>query len=181
MTTLVRRQLADLAAFVANLKERVRVAVAGELSRAVGDAVREVVGAVVARRVLAPPRSAPRGPWADRDERADGWGRPRDPWADDRDDDYDPDRGEVDDRAAGPPPGALVTVAVAAGAAVARWWAGRAGGGVLAAAGVGLGVGLVGLLGGSLARTAVAVLAAAADVLAATDALGAGAARLGRL
>jgi hypothetical protein len=182
VTTLVRRQLADLAAFVSNLKERVKVAVAGELSRAVGDAVREVVGAVVAGRVLAPPRPGPRGPWAGRDDRDDGWGRPRDPWADDPDDDgYDPDRGEGDDRAAGPPPGARVTVAVAAGAAVARWWAGRAGGGVLAAAGVGLGVGLVGLLGGSLARTAVAVLAAAADIVAATDALGAGAARLGRL
>jgi hypothetical protein len=74
-----------------------------------------------------------------------------------------------------------VTVAVTAGAAVARWWAGRAGGGVLAPAGIGLGVGLVGLLGSSLARTAVAVLAAAADILAAADALGAGAARLDHL
>ena len=180
MTTLVRRQLADLAAFVSNLKERVRVAVAGELSRAVGDAVKEVVGAVLAGRVLAPARSGPRGPWTGRDDRDDGWGRPRDPWADDRDDD-DPDREERDDRAAGPPPGARVTAAVAAGAAVARWWAGRTGGGVLAAAGVGLGVGLLGLLGGPLARTAVAVLAAAADLLAASDALGAGAARLGHL
>ncbi len=179
MTALVRRQIADLGAFVANLKERVRVAVAGELSRAVGDAVKEVVGAVLAGRVLAPPRAAPRGPWTGRDERDDGWVRPRDPWADDRDDDDDREEGQA--RAAGPPPGARVTAAVAAGAAVARWWAGRAGGGVLAAAGVGLGVGLLGLMGGSLARTAVAVLAAAADVLAATDALGAGAARLGHL
>lgn len=177
MTALVRRHLADLAAFVADLKERVRLAVAGELSKAVGDAVKEVVGAVLAGRVLAAPRPTPRDRWAERD---DGWGRPRDPWANDRaDDDYDRDEG--DDRAAGPPPGARLTVAVAAGAAVARWWAGRAGGGVLAAAGVGLGVGLVGLLGGALARTTVALLAAAADLLAATDALGAGAARLGHL
>jgi len=182
VTALVRRQLADLAAFVAALKERVRVAVAGELSRAVGDAVKEVVGAVLAGRVLAPPRPGPRGSWAGRDDRDDGWGRPRDPWADDRDDDdYDPDREEDDDRAAGPPPGARVTAAVAAGAAVARWWAGRAGGGVLAAAGVGLGVGLLGLLGGTLARTAAADLAAAADLLAAADALGDGAARLDHL
>ena len=77
MTTLVRRQLADLAAFVANLKERVRVAVAGELSRAVGDAVREVVGAVVAGRVLAPPRPGPRGPWTDREYCDDGRGGSR--------------------------------------------------------------------------------------------------------
>ena len=178
MTGLVRRQLADLAEFVADLKERVRVAVAGELARAVGDAVREVVGAVVAGRVLAPPRTTPRDRWAERD---DGWGRPRDPWVDDRDDDDDLEREERDDRAAGPPPGARVTVAVAAGAAVARWWAGRAGGGVFAPAGVGLGVGLVGLLGGPLARAAIGVLAAAADILAAADALGAGAARLEHL
>ncbi|QDU21339.1 hypothetical protein [Urbifossiella limnaea] len=179
MTTLVRRQLADLAAFVANLKERVKVAVAGELSKAVGDAVKEVVGAVLAGRVLAPPRPSPRGQWTDRD---DGRGRPREPWADDRDDDDDdPDREAVGDRDTGPPPTARVTVAVAAGAAAARWWAGRAGGGVLAPAGIGLGVGLVGLLGGSLARAVVAVLAAAADILAAADALGAGAARLDHL
>ncbi len=179
MTALVRRQLADLAAFVANLKERVRVAVAGELSRAVGDAVKEVVGAVLAGRVLAAPRPSQTGQWNNRD---DGWGRPRDPWGDNRaDDEYDPDRVEREDYVAGPPPAARVTVAIAAGAAVARWWAGRSGSRLLAAAGVGLGVGLLGILGGALARTAVAVLAAAADVLAATDALGAGATRLGHL
>ena len=178
MTTLVRRQLADLAAFVANLKERVKVAVAGELSKAVGDAVKEVVGAVIAGRVLAPPQPSQKGPWNTRD---DGWGRPREPWADDRDDDYDTDRETADAPAAGPPSGARVTAAVAAGAAVARWWAGRAGGGVFAPAGIGLGVSLVGLLGGSLARAAIAVLAAAADILAAADTLGAGAARLNHL
>ncbi len=172
MTGVVRRQLADLAAFAANLKARVRVAVAGELSRAVGDAVREVVDALVAGRLAAPPRPAPRGRWdGDRD---DGWRRPGDTWADD---DIEPD----DDPASCPPPAARVTVAVAAGAVVARWWAARAGRSLLAAAGAGLGVGLLGLFGGPAARTAVAVVAAAADVLAAAAALGAGAARLDHL
>ena len=61
--------------------------------------------------------------------------------------------------------------------AAARWWVGRRGT-LAAAAAVGVGVGLLGVLGGPVARTAVAVLAAAADVLAATDALGTAATRL---
>ncbi|MFO0799674.1 MAG: hypothetical protein U0804_19560 [Gemmataceae bacterium] len=173
MTALVRRQLAELAAFVANLKERVKVAVAGELSKAVGEAVKEVVGAAIAGRVLAPPRQAPRGRW---DHPDDDWRRPHDPWADDPDDEYDRDDVSDPER---PAPAARAAVAIAAGAAVARWWAGRAGGGLLVAAGLGLGVGLLGLLGGALAGAAVAALAAAADILTATDTLGAGAARLG--
>jgi hypothetical protein len=73
-----------------------------------------------------------------------------------------------------------VAVAVAAGVYAARWLLGRRGT-LLAAAGLGLGVGLVGVLGGPAARAAVAVLAAVGDVLGATAALGGGAARLGHL
>ena len=65
-----------------------------------------------------------------------------------------------------------MTVAVAAGVYAARWVARK--GTWLAAAGLGLGVGLHGALGGPVARTAVAVLAA-------TAAFGSGAARLGHL
>lgn len=71
-------------------------------------------------------------------------------------------------------------VVVAAGVSVVRWWVARQGTWPTAA-GLGLGVGLPGALGGPGARTAVAVLAATADLLAGTDALGAGAARLGHL
>ena len=46
MTKIMHTQLTGLAATMANLKERVRVAVAGELGRAVGDAMRQVVEAV---------------------------------------------------------------------------------------------------------------------------------------
>jgi hypothetical protein len=73
-----------------------------------------------------------------------------------------------------------VTTAVAAGVYVARWWLVRSGK-LLAAAGLGLTVGLLGVIGGPVARTAVAVLAAAADILGAADALGNGAARLDQL
>ena len=191
MTGLIRSQLTGLAGTIAELKERVRVAVAGELGRAVSGAVQQVVQAVVAGRADPPRPTASAGynrptpdRWSDED---DGWGRPRDPWADDRyEDDYDRDR---DGRRAAPGPheaqpavghvaNSGVTAAVAAGVFAARWWLGRKGT-WLAAAGLGLGVGLLGVFGGPVVRTAVAVVAATADILCATDALGSGAARLG--
>lgn len=192
MTKIVTTQLTGLAATMANLKERVRIAVAGELGRAVGDAMRQVVEAVVAGRTE-PPRVSrtPASRWDDEDDR-DGWGRPSDPWGDDRDpddeDDYERSRdvrrgapARHDTPIADPPlSSAGVTAAVAAGVYVARWWLVRRGT-LLAAAGLGLSVGLLGVIGGPLARTAVAVLAATTDVLTATDALGDGATRLGHV
>jgi hypothetical protein len=194
VTGLIRSQLTGLAGTIAELKARVRLAVAGELGRAVSGAVQQVVQAAVAGRVESPrpePSPASRRPqpgsWGNEDE-DDGWGRPRDPWADVRyeDDDYDRDRDGC--RAASvrneTPPAQShvansgVTAAVAAGVFAARWWLGRKGT-WLAAAGLGLGVGLLGVLGGPVVRTAVAVVAATADLMCATDALGSGAARLG--
>lgn len=184
MTGIMKAQLTGLAETLADLREKVRAAVAGELGRAVGDAVRQVVQAVVAGRADPPP--APRTPasrWDDEDDDdRDGWGRPRGPWHD-RDDEevgygrraptrHEPPPGE--------PPAASVSAAVAAGVFVSRWWLLRRGT-LLAAAGLGLGVGLLGVAGGPLARAAVAVLAATAEVLTATDAPGDGAARLEHL
>ncbi len=196
MTGLIRSQLTCLAGTIAELKARVRLAVAGELGRAVSGAVRQVVQAAVAGQAESPRPEPPpayrrpsTGSWGNEDE-DDGWGRPRDPWADDPhgDEDYDHDR---DGRRAAPvrheePPAqphaanSGVTAAVAAGVFAARWWLGRQGT-WLAAAGLGLGVGLLGVLGGPVVRTAVAAVAATADLLSATDALGSGAARLGHL
>ncbi|OWK34216.1 hypothetical protein FRUB_10187 [Fimbriiglobus ruber] len=169
--------MTSLAATLADLKERVRVAVAGELARAVSGAVQQVVQAVAAGRTTEPVSESRRRPadrWADDED--DDWDRSRDPWADDR---GRMSRGSAtrnEDRPADPRGGGLTT-AVAAGVFVARWWFLRHGT-LLAAAGLGLGIGLLGVVGGPAARTAVAVLAAAADVLGATDALGAGAAHL---
>jgi hypothetical protein len=191
VTGIIRSQLTGLGRTIADLRERVRVAVAGELGRAVAGAVQQVVQAVVAGRPDPPrPEHSPayRRPdrWADEDE-DDRWGRPRDTWADDPDDEYDRDRGRMEPRPAPdghePSPGNRpvadpgVTAAVAAGVFAARWWLVRRGT-LLAAVGLGLGVGLIGVLGGPVARTAVAALAATADILSATDALGGGAARL---
>lgn len=169
MTRLIRAQLTRLAATVADLKARVRLAVAGELGRAVGDAVYQVVRGAVAGR-LDPPRrrdtrwgTADDGRWDDAD---DAWD---DPGADDAD--VPPGGG------GGAPTPAGVAAAVTAGVAAARLWAARTGR-LAAAAGVGLGVGLLGVLGGPVARTVVAVLAAIAHLLAAAAALGGAAARL---
>jgi hypothetical protein len=185
VTGIIRTQLAGLARAVALLKERVRAAVAGELGRAVSGAVRQVVQAAVAGQADPPayrrPAASSAG-WDDEDEE-DRWGRPRDPWADaPEDDDDDRDRRQAAPvQPSGPPPADTgVTAAVAAGVSTARWWLARKGT-LLAAVGLGLGVGLLGLFSHPVARAAVAVLAAAADILAATDALGSGAARLGHL
>ena len=172
MTRLLRDPLAGLARGVADLTARVRTAVAGELARAVGQAVRQVVQALAAGRpdpeAPDPAYDRPRaGRWAD--DPNDDWDRSPAGWTDDPDD--DPGRGPGDAVRPG------LTAAVAAGVAAARWWVGRRGT-LAAAAAVGVGVGLLGVLGGPVARTAVAVLAAAADVLAATDALGTAATRL---
>jgi hypothetical protein len=194
VTEVIRTQLTGLAATIADLKDRVRAAVAGELGRAVSGAVQQVVQAVVVGRAdppwpEPPPayRRASPGRWDEKDEDDGGhWGRPGDPWADDPDDEYDRDRrptAPLRDGAtpADPPPtDPGVTAAVAAGVYAARWWVTRRGT-WLAAVGLGLGVGLLGVLGGPVARTAVAVLAATADILSATDALGGGAAQLEHL
>ena len=175
MTGVVYTQLTGLAHPLADMKVRVRAAVAGGLGRAVGDAVRQVVQAVVAGP-SDPPRPAYAYPsparW-DEDERVDHWNAPGDPWAEDTDE-YESDLAAP---ARADAVGAGLATSVAAGVYAARWWLGRRGT-LLAAAGIGLGVGLLGVLGGPIARAAVAAVAAVADILGATDALGAAAARL---
>jgi hypothetical protein len=191
VTGILRAHVTRLAATLADLRERVRAAVAGELARAVGESVRQVVEAVVAGRVEGPrpvPLSTEQYPrpsrWGD-DPDDDHWGRARDPW----DDDEYPDTRDVnrvapvrrgDETPARPAAAPAVPAAVAAGVYLARWWVGRRGT-LLGAAGLGLGVGLLGVVGGPVLRAAIAALAAAADILSATAALGSGAARLAPL
>ena len=75
------------------------------------------------------------------------------------------------------PASAAAPVAIAAAVHVVRWWLGRRGN-LLTAIGAGLGVGLLGIAGGTVVRTALAILTAAADLLSVTDGLDASAARL---
>ena len=191
MTAILSAPLRRLSRALLDLRDRVREALAGEVARAVGEAVNEIV-AVVLRGgpppVTTPPRDENypgRSHWADAE--ADPWGDHPPSWPNDR---YDPDFDREPDEVETPPvehpdppastprtPAGLG--AVAAGLSAGRWWLGRRGS-VVEAVGVGLIVVLAVLVGGPLARAGAAIVSAAADVSAATDALGTGAARLGQ-
>jgi hypothetical protein len=162
---LIRHELKGIVAALADLKERVRVALAGEIAGAVAGAVREVVRATVAGDID-PDRvfhGTVRRGWTDDGSRS---------WSDDDDDSPYGRAG----RSAVPP----VATAVAAGVCVARWWISR-NGTPAGAAGIGLAVGVVGLAGGSVALAFIAALAAVADLLAVTETLGTGAECLDQL
>ena len=181
MSAILTARCHRLAESLAELKVRVRAALATELAQAVGTAVRDVLVVALIDRLIAPTRSVPTRPsasrpttgWRDEDDRErDEWGYVKDPW-----DDPDEDRHRTPGRCARDEsdevdsmPAVPTAAAVAVGVNVGRWWLARKG---TVAAAVGLGVlatGL-GLAGGPVARAALAVLAAASDVLAAEAAL----------
>jgi hypothetical protein len=150
---------------------------ASELASAVGAAVRDVlVVAMIDRLVVSPPR-APRTPmtrsgdW--REDDRERWDHPRDPWSVD---DYEAPGGRTvnsydrDDFESSTLPAVPTSVAIAVGVNVGRWWLARKGT-VTAAVGVGVLATALGLAGGPIARAAVAVIAAATDVLTAESAL----------
>ena len=78
--TLVTDKLRELAGTLAELKDRVRVALAGELARVVADAVRDVVQTVLRRDSARVPQSPHYGDPTPRE-----WREPADPWSDEPD------------------------------------------------------------------------------------------------
>src|SRR6478672_7353610 len=77
-SSLVTDTLTELAATLTDLKDRVRVALAGELARLVADAVRDVVQTVLRREPGdAIPHTVPYSTTRP-------WRPPADPWADDQ-------------------------------------------------------------------------------------------------
>ena len=181
MTEMVTEQLRQLAGTLADLKGRVRLAVAGEVGRAVAEAVGEVLVAALGGQLAALPKWAGRpgryDPYANAHAgkySPDAWDDPDSPgWVPEfarlRRPATDEDDGDatVESDPLGP---AALAVAVAAG----RWWLARRGS-PWQAAGAGLAAGATLLAGGPMARTALAVLMAVHRLLAATDALGDGA------
>jgi len=204
MTALVTQRVHRLAVSLAELKVKVRAALATELAGAVGLAVRDVLVAALIDEVLRSPTRSPApasrpGGWReDGYEDRDRWGEPRDPWADP--DEYEPflcpfpvsslffrdpwaDPDEYEPRARPPAryeplernnvertPRIPTAAAVAVGVNVGRWWLARQGT-VPAAIGFGVLATALGLAGGPVAWAALAVLAAATDVLTAESAL----------
>lgn len=181
MTAPVTTRAHQLADALRELKVKVRAALATELAGAVGSAVRDVLVVALLGRLLVPPGAStpvpPRRGWRDDgyDRERDAWGEPHDPWADP---DADDARGRVPARHARdepvertePGPVVPAAAAVAVGVNVGRWWLARRGG-VPAAVGFGVLAAALGLTGGPLGRAALAVLAAASDVLTAESAL----------
>jgi hypothetical protein len=181
MTALVTDRFRGLAQKITDLKGKVRTALATELASAVGTAVRDVLVVALLERVILPSQRVPlrvsASPssvgWRDEYER-DTWGERRDPW-DERDDYEDrPARPTVCSVRDSDEPEVNRTLpsvtAVAVGVNVGRWWLSRRGS-VGGAVGAGIVTTLLGLAGGPLARTALAVFAAASDVLTAESAL----------
>ena len=174
MTNLIGDKVRDLADSIADLKVRLRMALAGELAQLVAQAIGDVVRTLVAGRTVAgesrPSRVRPPGYEAD-------------PWDSDEEDEFDStrrypiDEPEATEEAVVPASAAAAPVAIAAAVHVIRWWLSRRGN-LITAIGAGLGVGLLGIAGGTLIRTALAILTASADLLATTDGLDASAARL---
>jgi hypothetical protein len=163
VTGLVTAKMRDLADSLADLKVRLRVALAGELAQHVAKAVGDVVRTLVAGRSEVVGPRPPTRPWDEQD-----------PWGEEEDDlrRVDPHEREPrdEDAVATLPASAAAPVAIAAAVHVIRWWLGRKGH-LLGAIGIGLGVGFLGLTGGTLVRSALAALTAAADLIAVTDTL----------
>jgi hypothetical protein len=179
MTSAITQRVHRLADSLAELKMKVRAALATELAGAVGTAIRDVlVVALIDRLVVAPTRSSyssPRtGTWRDDeyDRDRDRWGDPRDPWADDSDArDRVPSRDAHHDREETETmPAVPAAAAVIVGANIGRWWLARKGS-IAAAVGLGVLATGLGLAGGPVARAALAVLAATTDLLTAESAL----------
>lgn len=176
MTDMILDQLRHLAGTLTVLRSRVREAVAGEVGKAVADAVAEVLTAALGGRLVhfsryAGTRSTSygRSDWDEPDRHA--WDEPQ---VSSRFDHDEP--GDEPARAGLRSPEAALALAWTAG----RWWLARRGS-PLGAAGVGLAAGAALMAGGPLAQTSLAVLWAVHRLLAATDAIGDGAKALDRI
>jgi hypothetical protein len=165
----IRDRLVRLAETLGQLKVRVREAVATELGRAVADAVRDLLTAVLRARPVSEQdaderrfRSRPTDPWVDDDP---------DPWADDepRDDpDDDRLRPQPDSSPTSPPRSASWAPALTVGVVLTRWllvhrlrlWS---------YLGVGVALGAAVLAGGPVVRAVLAAVATAADLVSLTQ------------
>jgi len=175
MTALVTNRIHELSESLVELKLKVRETLATELATAVGSAVRDIIVVAMVDRIINPsprnPTTSPHSGW--RKDRYDRWGEPKDPWAEA--DDYDrpgtPARYELDERDDEEPPPALpTTAALAIGVNVGRWWLAR-NGATHTAVGLGVLATALGFAGGPFTRAALAVLAAATDLLTAESAV----------
>lgn len=173
MNALISTRVHQLSGSLVELKQKVREALTTELATAVGTAVRDIIVVATLDRIIHPPprqpaTTAPLGAW--REERYDRWGEPRDPWADD-DDRPESSRYKLAERPDEKSPRVVpATTAIAVGMQVGRWWLGR-NGTLPTAVGFGILATTLGFAGGPFGHAALAVLAAATDLLTAESAV----------
>jgi hypothetical protein len=175
MTPLLTRRVRQLADTIAELKVKVRAALATELAGAVGNAIRDVLVATMLDRLVgvAQPAHSPSRErnWRDGEYEYDcereQWDEPRDPWAEGGDRDRLQTRYELGEPVEEKSPATIpAAAAVAVGVNVGRWWFLKKGS-LVAAVGVGAIATTLGLAGGPVARAVLTVLTTATDVLAA--------------
>lgn len=160
MKALVTQRLDRLSRTLAELKQRVRSAIATELGQAIGTAIRDVLVVSLATH---------HGEYSDPPSRHWDDSRETDDWHPDPDD-WDESRHRVVRRDKPDSPAVPAALAVAVGFQVSRWWLAQRGRfpGALSA---GLVVAAVGLSGGAATRALLSVVAAAAEVLTASAVL----------
>jgi hypothetical protein len=168
LATLAQERVLRLTATLSNLRDRVREAVAGEMGRAVGDAVRDLLTAALHRQAPSPPTYSRYGPGPSRAHEDE----PEDPW-DDEEDGHEPlpVRHRIEEsesptatpEAASPPK--RWATAVTVGFALARWLVTRRLP-TLPAIAAGIVATAVLISGGSLVPTSLATLEVARDLLA---------------
>jgi hypothetical protein len=159
MSSSLALRFGELAVALASAKDRLRVAVAEELGRTAGSAIRDMLAASVGRSVVPRSSYSARDAWDDQRR----WDE-RDPWDDDRSryrDRYEYDESTEDPpdhRPAGVPP------AIVVGLGLWRWWLYRSGNWRGAVA-LGLAASATAFLGGPVIRAALVTLSAAAELL----------------
>jgi hypothetical protein len=173
MTELIIEELRRLAGTLAVLNGRVKEAVAGEVGRAVADAVAEVLTIALGGRL---PRATTYAKW--------GHGHARSEW-DDPDASgwhggYSPFQQSEANGSGEPAAETHAPAALAVAVAAGKWWLSR-NGSQWQAAGLTLAAGVALLGGGPMTRAAVAVIWAAQKLRTATAALGDGAQALDRV
>lgn len=156
----IAEKLQELASNLETLKTRVRLALADEMAKAVGAAVRDILVVALCDRFAAVSTSCG-SPYHSSDSRDWRSEYERDKWDDDSDVDYPRSTWSETTKPTTPIPTAA---AVAVGVHIGRWWFRRHGGMPLSL-GVGARATIAGLTGGIATRAILAVLTATVDLL----------------
>ncbi|CAN5474962.1 hypothetical protein BH11PLA2_BH11PLA2_29760 [soil metagenome] len=161
-TRLARDRLQQLTITLTTLRERVRDAVASELGKAVGEALRDLLTSVLSRQTVRHPSTPAPAP-------ASAYPPSRNRWEDDDESEwYDEPTASQPLVEAEPTPSPPTVDALKLGVSLTRWLLQRRVP-IIAGLGVGLVAGLATLSSYPIVQTGLAVIAAAAELIAITE------------